>query len=148
MPSSLGVHRIFFGSDDSMLFVQCRWLASYSAAASFRYSHYFVSLLSQSTTMLSGIGKSSTDDWYVHLLSIPTSLYILFLTSRSRFHVVNPLSIELPRSLGTVVTNWNLPMHVFLKNCEFRLLILILYFLSCLPVLSGVLVLQVCYSIL
>lgn len=38
---------------------------------------------------------------------------------RSEFHVVNPLAIELPRSLGTVVTNWNLPMHVFLKNCEF-----------------------------
>lgn len=38
--------------------------------------------------------------------------------SRSSFRVVHPLAIELPRSLGMVVTHWNLPMHLFLKNCE------------------------------
>ena len=38
---------------------------------------------------------------------------------RSEFHVVHPLSIELPPSLGIVVINWNIPMHLFLKDCEF-----------------------------
>ena len=33
-----------------------RWLAAYSAAASFRYSHYFVSFLSQFGTLATGIG--------------------------------------------------------------------------------------------
>lgn len=37
---------------------------------------------------------------------------------RSDFHVVHPMAIEFPRSMPLVVTHWNLPMHVFLKNCE------------------------------
>ena len=49
-------------------------------------------------------------------------LYLLeghcIVFSRSSFRVVHPLAIELPRSLGMVVTHWNLPMHLFLKNCE------------------------------
>lgn len=39
---------------------------------------------------------------------------------RSEFHVVHPLSIELPPSLGIVVINWNIPMHLFLKDCELK----------------------------
>ena len=37
---------------------------------------------------------------------------------RTKFRVVNPLSIELPRSIGMVVINWNVPMHLFLKECK------------------------------
>ena len=33
-----------------------RWFAAYSAAASFRYSHYFVSFLSECSTLAAGIG--------------------------------------------------------------------------------------------
>lgn len=32
--------------------------------------------------------------------------------------VTRPLSVELPRSLVEVVTNWNLPMHNWLKTCK------------------------------
>ena len=31
-----------------------------------------------------------------------------------------PQHIELPRSLVEVVVHWNIPMHVFLKNCKLR----------------------------
>lgn len=54
-----------------------------------------------------------------------------FLTLMSRTHykiwivyacsgvtVTRPLSVELPRSLVEVVTNWNLPMHNWLKTCK------------------------------
>ena len=50
---------------------------------------------------------------------------------RSDFNVVHPLAIELPRSLGIVVTNWNLPMHLFLKECESHLILK--YILICVP---------------
>ena len=29
-----------------------------------------------------------------------------------------PLAVEIPRSLVEVVTNWNLPMHYWLKTCK------------------------------
>lgn len=97
----------------------CRWLAAYSAAASFRFSHYFVSVLSQFGALSSGIGRTGTDNWYDCRDNIMRADLCLISSSfRSEFHVVRPLRIELPRSLGTVVTNWNLPMHVFLKNCK------------------------------
>ena len=47
-------------------------------------------------------------------------LALLFLFPRS-FNIVHPLSIEIPHSIPLVVTNWNLPMHKFLKNCEYTL---------------------------
>ena len=46
-----------------------------------------------------------------------TNFDISFYTSRE-FSVAKPLHIELPRSLVEVVTNWNLPMHYWLKNCK------------------------------
>lgn len=46
----------------------CRWFAAYSAATSFRYSHYFVSLLSECSTLAAGIGYQPQSDgsltWY------------------------------------------------------------------------------------
>ena len=32
--------------------------------------------------------------------------------------VAKPLHMELPRSLVDVVSNWNLPMHFWLKTCK------------------------------
>ena len=40
------------------------------------------------------------------------------LCVRGQLRVVKPLDVEVPRSLGMVVTSWNLSMHRFLKNCE------------------------------
>ena len=45
---------------------------------------------------------------------------VILLYCRSEFHVVHPLSVELPPSLGIVVINWNIPMHLFLKDCELK----------------------------
>ncbi|XP_019852943.1 PREDICTED: protein-serine O-palmitoleoyltransferase porcupine-like isoform X2 [Amphimedon queenslandica] len=82
-----------------------KWFAAYSAAASFRYSHYFISFLSEATAILSGIGykiePAGTITW-------------------SKFRVTYPLDVEVPRSLGSLVNSWNIPMHVFLKNYVFK----------------------------
>ena len=79
-----------------LLLLFIRWLAAYYTAASFRYSHYYVVLISESSTLLVGLGfvmKSSGDiNW-------------------NGYRTIHPSNIELPRSLGSVVTSWNLPMH-------------------------------------
>lgn len=79
-----------------------RWLTAYSTAASFRYSHFFICLLSQCSILTAGLGFKLDSDgsvsWY-------------------EYRVARPLNVEIPRSLGVVVTSWNLPMHQFLKNC-------------------------------
>ncbi|VDM52599.1 unnamed protein product [Angiostrongylus costaricensis] len=61
-------------------------LADYFLAQSFRSSHFFVCLLSQALSMLSGM----------------------------RISVCSPFKVEFPRSLVVVVTAWNMPMHRFL----------------------------------
>jgi porcupine-like protein len=78
-----------------------KWLAAYTAAASFRYSHYFISFLSQSSTIASGIGYDSNQDSW-------------------SFSVVHPVAVEIPCSMSMVATNWNLPMHKFLKNYVYK----------------------------
>lgn len=82
-----------------------KWLAAYSTAASFRYSHYYVVLMSESSTLLVGLGfvmKSAGNiNW-------------------NGYRTIHPSNIEIPRSLGSVVTSWNLPMHHFLKNYVFK----------------------------
>lgn len=35
-----------------------------------------------------------------------------------RYKIVHPLKVEFPSSLVSVVTNWNIPMHMFLKKCK------------------------------
>lgn len=79
------------------------WLLAFRDALSFRFSHYFVCRLSEVTLTLSGLGavKSNGDIRWD------------FTTTRL-FH------IELPRSLVEVVTNWNLPMHYWLKTYVFK----------------------------
>lgn len=74
------------------------WPAAYRDALSFRFSHYFVSFLSETTAVASGISSSGSWD----------------------LSVASPKDIEVPRSLVSVVTRWNRPMHVWLKNYVFR----------------------------
>lgn len=83
-----------------------KWFLAYQSAMSFRFSHYFVSFLSESTSLLSGIG---TD---VHQEGKQITIW--------RLDVARPQHIELPRSLVEVVVHWNIPMHVFLKNYVFK----------------------------
>jgi porcupine-like protein len=82
-----------------------KWLTAYSSASSFRFSHFFVSLLSECSTIMSGLGYSVKSDGHV---------------SWKGFRVVYPLDVEIPRSMGSLVTSWNIPMHHFLKNYVFK----------------------------
>lgn len=72
-----------------------KWFTSYRDALSFRTSHYFVSYLSEVTSILSGY---TTTTFNIDELSV----------SRPDF-------IEFPRSLINVVVYWNIPMHNWLK---------------------------------
>lgn len=75
-----------------------RFLQSYKMALTFRTSHYFVSYLSEMGMIAAGFKneRCSPNSW--------------------RFRVVNPIKVEVPSSLVSVVTNWNIPMHLFLKK--------------------------------
>ena len=86
----------------------------YFEALSFRLSNYFVSYLSQA---------------------------IVNFTGNSKIKVTRPAFIELPRSLLDVVTNWNVPIHNWLKTYVFKpmkcwrpnqslLAVLVTYFVS------------------
>uniref|UniRef100_A0A2C9KNI0 Protein-serine O-palmitoleoyltransferase porcupine n=1 Tax=Biomphalaria glabrata TaxID=6526 RepID=A0A2C9KNI0_BIOGL len=77
-----------------------RWFLAYRDAQSFRFSHYSISFLSEATSTLSGIK---------------------FDGPNLQWNVARPHNIELPRSLVEVVTNWNLPMHFWLKTYVFKL---------------------------
>lgn len=72
------------------------WLV-YRNAMLFRFGHYFVSYLSEVTSVLSGFGGNKWE-----------------------FVVAKPLSLELPYSLVQVVINWNIPMHRWLKTYIFK----------------------------
>lgn len=65
----------------------------YFQALSFRQSNYFICYLSQ---------------------------FILNLNQTEEILVVKQIPIELPRSMLNVATNWNLPMHFWLKKCKFE----------------------------
>lgn len=80
-----------------------KWAIAYRDAQSFRFSHYFISFLSETTVILCGLGATFVSD-----------------EVRWDLHVSKPLQIELPRSLVEVVTNWNIPMHNWLKNYVFK----------------------------
>nr|CAD7430683.1 unnamed protein product [Timema monikensis] len=77
-----------------------RWLIAYRDAFAFRSSHYFISFLSEASTMISGFGNETDSIW--------------------SFAVTSPLSIEAPRSLVEVVIYWNRPMHYWFKTYVFR----------------------------
>lgn len=80
-----------------------KWLVAYRDAQSFRFSHYFVSFLSEVTVLLCGLGATHVGD-----------------DVRWDIHVAKPLHVEIPRSLVEVVTNWNIPMHHWLKTYVFK----------------------------
>ncbi|XP_035829159.1 protein-serine O-palmitoleoyltransferase porcupine-like [Aplysia californica] len=77
-----------------------KWFLAYRDAQSFRFSHYFISFLSDATSSLSGISPDGG--------------------SQLQWSVAKPQHIEVPRSLVEVVTNWNLPMHSWLKTYVFK----------------------------
>uniref|UniRef100_A0A0N4Z9T3 Protein-serine O-palmitoleoyltransferase porcupine n=1 Tax=Parastrongyloides trichosuri TaxID=131310 RepID=A0A0N4Z9T3_PARTI len=66
-------------------------LIQYKTAASFRYSHYFISYISLSLASLSGIKIDQVSLW---------------------------LKVEIPRSMMNVACYWNIPMHIFFHTCN------------------------------
>ncbi|KAM7350525.1 protein-serine O-palmitoleoyltransferase por [Cochliomyia hominivorax] len=97
------------------------WWGTYLDAFAVRCSHYFVCYLSQATVITASASFSITS---------------------SSFVIVNPLAIELPRSLAVAIRNWNIPMHLWLKQNIFNRLrstkypyfmaLLLTYLVSCL----------------
>uniref|UniRef100_A0A023FXI7 Protein-serine O-palmitoleoyltransferase porcupine n=1 Tax=Amblyomma parvum TaxID=251391 RepID=A0A023FXI7_AMBPA len=75
-----------------------RWLAAYRDALAFRFSHYFISFLSEASAVAAGISHDGS--WSLQLCS--------------------PLDVELPRSLVQVVVYWNRAMHTWLKHYVFQ----------------------------
>eukprot|EP00794_Sanderia_malayensis_P007254 gene7254-8062_t len=108
-----------------------KWLDAYKDANGFRFSTYFVSYISESTCLVMGVAtihhvsEKSTDTEVQEVSSqngtkeknsdLKTTEEITW--SRP---VSNPMEVEIPRSLVEVVTNWNLPMHYWLKNYVFK----------------------------
>ncbi|XP_016415328.1 protein-serine O-palmitoleoyltransferase porcupine-like [Sinocyclocheilus rhinocerous] len=80
-----------------------RWLHAYENAVSFHFSNYFVSYLSETTTVMAGAGFSEHKD---HI--------------KWDITVAKPLNVELPRSMVEVVTSWNLPMSKWLNAYVFK----------------------------
>ncbi|KAL1436488.1 hypothetical protein MTO96_049590 [Rhipicephalus appendiculatus] len=74
------------------------WLVAYRDALSFRFSHYFVTFLSEASAVASGV--SNEGSWALQLCS--------------------PLEVEFPRSLVQVVVHWNRAMHNWLKHYVFQ----------------------------
>ncbi|KAJ8923540.1 hypothetical protein NQ315_010118 [Exocentrus adspersus] len=88
----------YFITDDSN-----RWLIGYKEALSFRTSHYFICYLSEVSMLAAGFKNYNI--WYD--------------PNKWRFIITDPLKIEMPNALAIVVTNWNRPMHEFLKRYNF-----------------------------
>ncbi|XP_037925830.1 protein-serine O-palmitoleoyltransferase porcupine isoform X2 [Hermetia illucens] len=84
-----------------------KWLVAYRDALSFRCSHYFISSLSQLTMATSGFARPEESVHYSPLVG---------------YQVVKPFSMEMPRSLSQVVTDWNIPIHLWLKQYIFRVI--------------------------
>jgi porcupine-like protein len=76
------------------------FISIYFKAFSFRQSNYFVLYFSQSLGILSSLESFSSKG------------------TEEFNQVVEQSKIELPRSLVHVVTNWNIPMHNWLKKCK------------------------------
>ncbi|XP_038863643.1 protein-serine O-palmitoleoyltransferase porcupine-like [Salvelinus namaycush] len=79
------------------------WLHAYENAVSFHFSNYFVGHLSESTTVLAGVGFTEDND-----------------NVKWDLKVVKPLNVELSRSMVLVVTSWNIPMSRWLNNRCFQ----------------------------
>ena len=75
-------------------------------AASFRFSHYFVSYLSEGTALLSGV-------WSIGCIRGNGAS-----TAGGELTVCSSVQVEAPRSLVEVVMHWNIPIHTWLKQCK------------------------------
>ncbi|CAN8002260.1 unnamed protein product, partial [Ixodes hexagonus] len=75
-----------------------RWPAAYRDAMSFRFSHYFVSFLSETSAVASGITHAGSLD----------------------LSITSPKDVEVPRSLVEVVIHWNRFMHIWLRQYVFK----------------------------
>lgn len=106
---SLSVGRCFLLSYMSLTVSTCwaswllpfgdfRWPAAYRDAMSFRFSHYFISFLSETTAVASGITQAGSLD----------------------LAVTSPKDVEIPRSLVEVVIHWNRSMHTWLRQYVFK----------------------------
>lgn len=88
-----------------------RWIVAYQEAFAFRSSHYFISYLSEAAMITGGFGyengKKKKDKCWSYV-------------------VARPFVIELPRSLVQVVVFWNIPMHMWLKNCKNSMLLMMM----------------------
>ncbi|XP_035501247.1 protein-serine O-palmitoleoyltransferase porcupine-like isoform X2 [Scophthalmus maximus] len=80
-----------------------KWLNAYENAVSFHFSNYFVGHLSEGSSKLAGAGFTEDKD-----------------NIRWDMSVVNPLGVEMPRSMVLVVTSWNIPMSRWLKTYVFK----------------------------
>ncbi|KAG5872959.1 hypothetical protein JTB14_022158 [Gonioctena quinquepunctata] len=81
-----------------------RWFVAYREALSVRTSHYFICYLSEASMLAAGFKNYKI--WYD--------------PSKWRFVLTDPFKIEFPNALAIVVTNWNSPMHDFLKKYIYR----------------------------
>ncbi|XP_078596358.1 protein-serine O-palmitoleoyltransferase porcupine-like [Branchiostoma floridae x Branchiostoma japonicum] len=93
-----------------------KWVTAYRDALSFRFSHYFISYLSEMTCVASGVGvteKGTTREGEGTDQEEEEDV-------KWDLRVARPYHIELPRSLVEVVTNWNRPMHHWLKTYVFK----------------------------
>ncbi|KAK9880717.1 hypothetical protein WA026_013041 [Henosepilachna vigintioctopunctata] len=80
-----------------------RWLLAYRDALAFRYSHYFVSYMAESGMIAAGFKNPTLKDGSIW-----------------SYTIVSPMEVEFPTSLSVVVTKWNGPMHLFLKNSIYQ----------------------------
>nr|CAB3265047.1 protein-cysteine N-palmitoyltransferase porcupine [Phallusia mammillata] len=95
-------------------FVGNKWFLSYCTAVSFHFSHYYICYLSVLTSVVSGVGgvaqkqtSKKTDD------PQPKDF------SWTKYKVVMPTRVEIPRSMVSVVVAWNIPMSKWLKKYVF-----------------------------
>ena len=109
------ISRVFcWLTSHTIILLKCQWIANsefffiwnsyrffvvYRDALVFRTSHYFISYMSVATLLLSGIEHRSNSNIV-------------------GYQVTRPLNIEFPRSLVSVVTHWNIPIHLWIKTCK------------------------------
>ncbi|VDP98241.1 unnamed protein product [Trichobilharzia regenti] len=97
------------------------WLYAYFSSQSFRFSHYFVCISSES--FMNALGycdkysvkskEKLDDDNNKEKEKSTIEVYKPYVVTR-------PWSIEFPRSLVEVVIHWNLPMHTWLKQYVYK----------------------------
>lgn len=119
-----------------------RWWIAYKEALTFRFSHYFVSYISESTCLLVGIGTIANSGGKAVSTNAQTKANKEEKNGKKLKQkdehknsnenikhdnpviwsrpIANMLTVEFPRSLVDVVTNWNLPMHYWLKQYMFK----------------------------